>query len=78
MNDSNVVIIYVKSMSRSNSNMFGISRDRTIGVSTLLGVAGHHGSITSYKFSLFLTFRYVSNFPAIRGFDILGISSHLF
>ena len=58
--------------------MFGISRDRTIGVSTLLGVARHHGSITSYKFSLFLTFQYVSNFPAIRGFDILGISSHLF
>jgi len=56
MNDNNVIIIYIKSMSMSNPDVFGISRDRTIGVSTLLGVAGHHGSITSYKFGLFLTF----------------------
>ena len=52
MNDSNIITIYVKSMPRSSPDIFGISSDRTIGVSTLLGVTRHHGSITSYKFSL--------------------------
>ena len=51
-----MIIICIKSMSMFNFDMFGMTSDRTIGVLTLLGVARHHGSITSYKFSLFLTF----------------------
>ena len=70
MNDNNIIVIYVKSMSTSNPDMFGISSDRTIGVSTLLGVARHHGSITSYKFSLFLTFIILTIFLLYRIFMV--------
>ena len=65
MNDNNVMIIYIKSMSRSNPDAFGISSDRTIGVSTLLGVARHHGSITSYRFSLFFDLYNFNDFSAL-------------
>ena len=39
-----------------NFDMFGISSDRRIGISTLLGVAGDSTMIITYIFSLFLTF----------------------
>ena len=68
MNDNNVVIIYINSIPRSNLDMFGINSDRSVGISTLLGVARDDTMIIIYIFSLFLTFSYVSNFSAIRGF----------
>ena len=51
-----------------NLDMFDINSDQRIGISTLLGVAGDNTMIIIYKFCLFLTFLYVSNFSAIGGF----------
>ena len=57
--------------------MFGINSDRSVGISTLLGVARDDTMIIIYILSLFLTFLFYSGFSAIRVFfDILGISSH--
>ena len=46
-----------------NFDMFGINSDRSVSISTLLGVVRDDTMIIIYIFSLFLTFQYVSNFP---------------
>ena len=65
-------------MSMYNFDMFGINGDRSVSISTLLGVARDDTMITIYIFSLFLTFQYVSNFSAIRGFLISWIFPVIF
>ena len=65
-------------MSMYNFDMFGINSDRSVSISTLLGVARDDTMIIIYIFSLFLTFQYVSNFSAIRGFLISWVFPVIF
>ena len=65
-------------MSMYNFDMFGINSDRSVSISTLLGVARDDTMIIIYIFSLFLTFQYVSNFSTIRGFLISWVFPVIF